>query len=600
MAVFALFTNGVAVDNLDELRENFNIKDIIENFESKKLHRWLRDKGFYNELKKLEQISSDFSEREIAMELAEIFSYPKQQIENFYKQEEALKEEFSQEENIKGVQEKVELDTMIFSNTDLELFWNDSELGWPSIFSYHCSDEQLFWVLKNQFVDVENALICSCGENGIYKSIDGVNFKKVQEIENVLSESHNYDIKKIQRVDDKLFLSVTTNDEIFDDEISFFIEEGLSWEQDNFNDISNRNFIIKSDSNQTAWSVEFSENRSPVWGVVKTDNQYELLNLRVAAGYHDKQKHYPLKSTQDIEYLSYFKGGYIAVGHWFSENKSNVYSIYHSADRQYFEPTTPAEAEFHRAEVTQMEVFEDIAFVTAYPKTQGWDFTVQEKVEDFLLNTKTYYSLDGKNWHLSAIKAHKIYKTDFGFFAYAVDYGVASHFDYIATMSHRFLKFKEIGGNGISDYHIQHIFISVDGIEWKEIPLPSTRLKYIIPLKEKLIFCSGEFFNIHTGQYHKASCFSGIIKNKREHTNYLKFPDTSYEVISIPDKFRYEKITLLVTQGQYCKRGDRLCFIKSGFLRRKEYLTAPFDCQIQYICNDIMGTDAFVVTKTES
>ena len=101
----------------------------------------------------------------------------------------------------------------------------------------------------------------------------------------------------------------------------------------------------------------------------------------------------------------------------FSENKNNVYSIYYSADRQYFEPTTPAEAEFHRAEITQLDVFDDIAFVTAYPQTQGWDFTAQESVEDFLLNTKTYYSLDGKNWHLSAIKAHKIFKTDFGFLA---------------------------------------------------------------------------------------------------------------------------------------------------------------------------------------
>ena len=56
MARFALFTNGVKVETLDELRENYNINDMLQNFESKALHRWLATKGYEEELKKVESI----------------------------------------------------------------------------------------------------------------------------------------------------------------------------------------------------------------------------------------------------------------------------------------------------------------------------------------------------------------------------------------------------------------------------------------------------------------------------------------------------------------------------------------------------------------
>ena len=57
-----------------------------------------------------------------------------------------------------------------------------------------------------------------------------------------------------------------------------------------------------------------------------------------------------------------------------------------------------------------MKVFDNIAFVMGYPEPKGWgDFRSEaEKVERILPGTKTYYSLDGKSWRLSAIKAHKI------------------------------------------------------------------------------------------------------------------------------------------------------------------------------------------------
>ena len=93
MARFALFTNGVKVETLDELRENYNIKDIIENFESKKLHRWLAVNNFREELKKIESISNDIGD-DLSDVLMECFNLSdeqkiaiKQQFENIRRQE---------------------------------------------------------------------------------------------------------------------------------------------------------------------------------------------------------------------------------------------------------------------------------------------------------------------------------------------------------------------------------------------------------------------------------------------------------------------------------------------------------------------------------
>ena len=93
MARFALFTNGVKVETLDELRENYNIKDIIENFESKKLHRWLAVNNFREELKKIESISNDIGDdlSDVLMECFNLLDEQKiaikQQFENIRQQE---------------------------------------------------------------------------------------------------------------------------------------------------------------------------------------------------------------------------------------------------------------------------------------------------------------------------------------------------------------------------------------------------------------------------------------------------------------------------------------------------------------------------------
>ena len=54
MARFALFLNGVKVETLDELKENFNIMDMLANFRNKGLHRWLAMNRLTEELSQIE------------------------------------------------------------------------------------------------------------------------------------------------------------------------------------------------------------------------------------------------------------------------------------------------------------------------------------------------------------------------------------------------------------------------------------------------------------------------------------------------------------------------------------------------------------------
>ena len=601
MARFALFTNGVKVETLDELKENFNIKNMLENFRNGSLERWLAENRFSGEVEQVSQIKKDSSDQSVIFRLFTIFSLSDEQIERSNKQEELrLEEERAlREKEIREDLQKEAHSEAILTNEDIELFWDDTEMGLPDIKSSGVSDSITFSVMKNQFVSVGGALYYFDDED-LYESKNGINYKGIQEVKTILEESSNEIIRKIQQINEKLFLTVTDNRDIFSDEVDFYVNEGGSSMQEDFNRISNRDFIIESDSNRLAWTAKHTTSGSPAWGITMTETGYAFLNLHATRGYHDQKNRYPLESTQDIEDLQYFKGGYIAIGRWFSLEKEDVYSIYYSPDRETFDPVTPPEAEFHRAGVIQMDVFDNIAFVSAYPEPTGWGDVRSEakKVQEILPGTKTYYSLDGRSWRLAPIKAHKIFKTDFGFLAYSVDYGISNQsFAYVNNIDGSFSKFEDRQFRGYSDYYIHHLYISVDGIEWREMPLPSGRLKFILPLDNKFLFLSEEFFNTFTGKYHKRqSCFYGKIKRRNGNDGFLKKTDIKFDVINVPGELKYRASKILVSNGQNVRAGEKLLSCKTGLFTRK-YLTAPYDCKIQFIVADL-SVASFIISKS--
>lgn len=58
MALFALRSNGKKIETLEELRENFNAQDMLDNFKTRCLHRWLEINRLFNELAEIKQIQS--------------------------------------------------------------------------------------------------------------------------------------------------------------------------------------------------------------------------------------------------------------------------------------------------------------------------------------------------------------------------------------------------------------------------------------------------------------------------------------------------------------------------------------------------------------
>ena len=56
---FNLTMDGELVRSIEELQNNFSVDDILDHFESKRLHKWLKSRGFTDYLTKVEAIEYD-------------------------------------------------------------------------------------------------------------------------------------------------------------------------------------------------------------------------------------------------------------------------------------------------------------------------------------------------------------------------------------------------------------------------------------------------------------------------------------------------------------------------------------------------------------
>lgn len=77
---FNLHTNGIGVANLEDLREHFNIDDILNHYKSGLLQKWLEVQGLQEELEKLNKLSIE--DNELISKLLNIFEikYSKEDI----------------------------------------------------------------------------------------------------------------------------------------------------------------------------------------------------------------------------------------------------------------------------------------------------------------------------------------------------------------------------------------------------------------------------------------------------------------------------------------------------------------------------------------
>ena len=74
MVRLPLLINKQRIKTLEELRENFNLTELIERYKGGQLRAWLNCWDFSSELEQLEAISPDLLELELAEALCRLFS----------------------------------------------------------------------------------------------------------------------------------------------------------------------------------------------------------------------------------------------------------------------------------------------------------------------------------------------------------------------------------------------------------------------------------------------------------------------------------------------------------------------------------------------
>jgi len=74
MVRLPLLINKQRIKTLEELRENFNLTELIERYKGGQLRAWLNCWDFSSELEQLEAISPDLPELELAEALCRLFS----------------------------------------------------------------------------------------------------------------------------------------------------------------------------------------------------------------------------------------------------------------------------------------------------------------------------------------------------------------------------------------------------------------------------------------------------------------------------------------------------------------------------------------------
>ncbi|WP_120944680.1 hypothetical protein [Helicobacter labacensis] len=72
LAKFALTCDGEKITSLEQLKEHFNLLDVLEHYKTKTLWRWLRSRGYQNELAGIEAITAT-QDTEILSALCGVF-----------------------------------------------------------------------------------------------------------------------------------------------------------------------------------------------------------------------------------------------------------------------------------------------------------------------------------------------------------------------------------------------------------------------------------------------------------------------------------------------------------------------------------------------
>ncbi|WP_104753291.1 hypothetical protein [Helicobacter salomonis] len=122
LAKFALTCDGEKITSLEQLKDHFNLLDVLEHYKTNTLWRWLRSRGYQNELTGIEAITAT-QDTEILSALCQVFGIEadRQMIQEVLENQERMQEKEVLKAEIKTLKAQVKaLQSPPPSNPSLE------------------------------------------------------------------------------------------------------------------------------------------------------------------------------------------------------------------------------------------------------------------------------------------------------------------------------------------------------------------------------------------------------------------------------------------------------------------------------------------------
>lgn len=171
MARLPLLINGKRIKTLEELRENFQLAELIERYRGGQLRAWLNCWDFEEEQKQLELLSADLPELELAESLCNIFKvegvFMERALADFMETRKKLEQERQIELQHQQEQQKQEDERKADQTRELTL--DEIEFTWEEA----TSDQEFEYVANgpDRFVSLVSG-------TAVYYSYDGIRWEK--------------------------------------------------------------------------------------------------------------------------------------------------------------------------------------------------------------------------------------------------------------------------------------------------------------------------------------------------------------------------------------------------------------------------------------
>lgn len=423
MARFAIYSNGKKLEILEDLKENFTNRDMVNNFRTKSLHRWLAEKGLREELQKLESISPAADNLENLLMECFALSDEQKTIVKQRAEEEAKRireQEAKEKQEASLATQELQSSSDTFDITEVMKSGENLKITWENDF-YDSPTKYLLERLHNLIVVTKEKIILSDGYNLFFESEDGMTWSTIK-------NSNYFCCHRIKKINDRIFFFNTLPPQ--------------------YGDYSAEGTYASTDIDLSYWDVQHT--KPAIFDFYFDGSQFWPIGFKssVTAGIMSHM------TAWDIDETVIFKDKYIAAGlrdkdqqpaasfnRKLDEYNTSFSSYIMTRDskdgRFHLQITTPSEGKLKKYQHIRLTAFENIVFMLV----NGTDHEETQRT--------VFYSYDGESWGKLNVGFDFIVKINNVFFAYS----------------------KDSNPEGIGKI-ISAISYSGDGINWKMIKPP--------------------------------------------------------------------------------------------------------------------------------